>query len=147
MFKKILLASDGSPSALRAVDVAIEYMKKFPDAKVDLIYVVAPFPTHWSVHYPKFNEDLDNLIQETGERALQSSLDRFKHHHITVESLIKYGDPAEEIKETAEEGKYDLIIIGRRGLSPVKELALGSLSHKICRIAACPVLVVNESHA
>ena len=48
-----------------------------------------------------------------------------------------------EILEAAKEGKYDLIVIGVKGISEVRETRLGSVSEKVIRNAQCPVLVIK----
>ena len=60
-----------------------------------------------------------------------------------VETLLGEGHTVEEILKTAKEGEFDLIVMGARGLSTIKEIFLGSVSHGVTRHAPCPVLVVK----
>lgn len=62
---------------------------------------------------------------------------------IPADTLLKEGHAVEEILRTAREGRYDLIVIGARGLSTIKEILLGSVSHGVVIHARCPVLVVK----
>jgi len=62
---------------------------------------------------------------------------------ISVEKLLKEGHVVQEIREVAKEGKYDLIVIGVKGISEVRETRLGSVSEKVIRNAQCPVLVIK----
>ena len=57
--------------------------------------------------------------------------------------LLKEGDPAHKIVQAAEEGDFDLIVMGHRGLSPVKAFVLGSVSNRVVTHAPCSVLVVR----
>jgi universal stress protein A len=57
---------------------------------------------------------------------------------------MESGDPAAEIARVAEEGGYDLILVGSHSRSAVGELLLGSVSKALVRIAPCPVLVVGK---
>lgn len=143
MFNKILLASDSSEPALRAVKAAIELCRLNPEATVDVINIVPPIPPQWYTYYPAEDIDIPAFIQKTGEEALADSLKLFEEAGIQVNTIIESGDAAEEICDVAQEGNYDLIIVGRRGIGPIRELALGSVSNKICHRAKCPVLVVN----
>lgn len=143
MFKKILLASDGSESSLRAARHAIALVSAFPEAKVDVIYVVPPIPPQWYSYYAPIDLDIPAIVRKAGEEALASTLQLFQEAGVSVQSLVESGDAAEEICAVAAEHHYDLIIVGRRGLGPLRELALGSVSHKVCQHAKCPVLVVN----
>ena len=53
------------------------------------------------------------------------------------------GEPAEEIVDYARLEEVDLIVMGSRGLSPIQELLLGSVSDKVLRTAPCPVLIAR----
>lgn len=57
--------------------------------------------------------------------------------------LLKKGDAAQRIIETARDENCDLIVLGHRGMGAFKELLLGSVSHKVAIHAGCPVLVVR----
>jgi nucleotide-binding universal stress UspA family protein len=57
--------------------------------------------------------------------------------------MLKEGDPALEIVNTAKEGGFDVIVVGHRGLSKMKELFLGSISEKVAHLTPCPVIIVR----
>lgn len=57
---------------------------------------------------------------------------------------METGDPAAEISRVAEEGGYDLLVVGSRGRGAVGEVVLGSVSSDLVRHALCPVLVVGK---
>lgn len=61
----------------------------------------------------------------------------------TVHTKTSLGDPAKEIVAIASGGSFDLVVMGTRGLSPVKELLLGSVSEAVVRQAPCPVTIVR----
>ena len=60
-----------------------------------------------------------------------------------VETVLEQGDYAHEIIEVAKRKDCELIIMGSRGMSPIKELMLGSVSLKVMHHASCPVMVVR----
>ncbi len=60
-----------------------------------------------------------------------------------VEVVLKDGEPVAEILNTATTANADLIVMGRRGLSELKGLLLGSVSHKISQLADCPCLTMK----
>ncbi len=60
-----------------------------------------------------------------------------------AETVTVIGDPREEIVGLASKGGFDLIVMGSRGLSPLKELLLGSVSEHVIRKASCPVTIVR----
>jgi nucleotide-binding universal stress UspA family protein len=53
------------------------------------------------------------------------------------------GSPAEVIVEFIKENEADLVVMGSRGLSGVKEIFLGSISHHVVQKATCPILIVK----
>ena len=62
---------------------------------------------------------------------------------ITVETILEEGDPPKVILDTAKKFSANIIVIGSRGLSQIKELLLGSVSHSVTKHADIPVLVVK----
>jgi nucleotide-binding universal stress UspA family protein len=56
---------------------------------------------------------------------------------------VVHGDPAIEICRVAEEGQFDLVVIGSHGSGFLKRVLLGSVSHHVLHHAPCPVLVVR----
>ncbi len=60
-----------------------------------------------------------------------------------VSTAIRDGDPSTELLRAAETGKYDMIIMGRRGLGGLKGLFMGSVSQKISSLANCAVVTVK----
>ena len=60
-----------------------------------------------------------------------------------METVLEEGDPPKVILDTAKKFKADIIVIGSRGLSQVKEFLLGSVSDSVIKRADIPVLVVK----
>jgi nucleotide-binding universal stress UspA family protein len=64
---------------------------------------------------------------------------------IEAATKVAHGDPADEILRTARDADYDLIVVGTRELGPIGGRLLGSVSRKVVRDAACPVVVAGRS--
>ncbi len=62
---------------------------------------------------------------------------------LEAETKIRHGDPAEELIREATEGGYDVAVAGSRGLGPVGQLVLGSVSRKLVKGMPCPVVVAG----
>ena len=62
---------------------------------------------------------------------------------VQIETLLKEGHVVEEILKTARDGNFDLIVIGARGRSKMKEILLGSVSHGVTIHSPCSILVVK----
>jgi len=86
--------------------------------------------------------------QEVVEFASKPILAMAKDQALTagaaqVEIRAESGDAVEEILRTAEEVKADLIVMGKRGLGPLKKLLVGSVSSKVGQLASCAILTVG----
>lgn len=148
MVKKILLAIDGSKHSIKAAEYAKELARQ---AKAEVtILNVGPIPLVYLLNYhPTMIEpdilpkEVEERIKEQGEAILKQALEIFKKSKVRVKIHFQYGHPAETICEFAENNKFDLIIVGSRGLGELKELFLGSISNKVAHICHCPVLIVK----
>ena len=146
MFERILLATDGSEGALRAAEIAAEIAKRF-DAKVTVTYVVVPpMPVTTMVDLPGFDIGptfVTRYLEETGNAVSRRTGKALEDAGVKYDLRSEVGHPAESIINVATEGKYDLIVIGSRGLSGIKSFFLGSVSDRVAHLAHCPVLIVR----
>lgn len=148
MFEKILVPLDGSDHSVRALTVAVQIAKKF-DGDIILIHVysnVWPIVMPHATIMPEATGIIPKLIEaarEAGATILADGEKKVKAEGVQVETFLREGHTVEEILKTAEEGKFDLIVVGARGLSMIKEILLGSVSDGVMRHARCPVLVVK----
>jgi nucleotide-binding universal stress UspA family protein len=86
---------------------------------------------------------LTRSMREDGERLLNRVQSLLPMHAGPSTKYLRIGSPVETIVSMAEEQKADLIVMGARGLGPVKERLLGSVSHRILTLARCATLIVN----
>lgn len=139
MFKKILLASDGSEYSIRACEKAVELAHCQTDSEVTILYVVdgtaakADATYHWNAN------DLDRSRRE----KLEISERKLTEANVNYNIKVLHGDPGPTIVKFANDERYDLVIIGSRGLNSLQEMVLGSVSHKVAKRANCPVLIVK----
>jgi nucleotide-binding universal stress UspA family protein len=155
LFESILVPLDGSEHSLRALDVAVQIAKVFR-AKLTLIHVysatvrpiILPEPaTLIPSGVPAITaEEVTKVIEAArgaGERILADGRQRAEACQLKAKTLLKEGQTTQEIIRTAKEEKSDLIVIGARGVSKIREILLGSVSDGVTRNAPCPVLVVK----
>lgn len=145
MYHRALVATDGSESALGAIKLAKEMMLNGFIKSVTLIHVVenvVDWKTY-SIINTKFNneEEFNKALSKKGSKALQPAQNLFKQAGLTADSIIRFGKPEEEIVQNAENLKCDLIIMGNRGLSKIKDIVLGSVSQKVMHLAKVGVVV------
>lgn len=143
---KVLLAVDGSdPSfdAVRATDCLA------PAHPLTLLYVLnLPrmfYPTLGPILYKELSMTIEQAMKEEGEQLLDRAESLLSLHHGTTAKKMVEGAPADTILTIAEQVNADLIVIGARGLSPLREHVLGSVSHRVLTHAKCPVLVIKSS--
>ena len=138
-FENILVPLDGSKNSLLALDKAVQIAKKF-DSKITLIDV------YWISAFrltPSQLVDYVVEIRKAGEEILAEGKKIVKTEDVPVETILKEGHIVEEILKTAKEGNYDLIVMGARGVSKIREILLGSVSYGVTAHAPCPVLIVK----
>jgi nucleotide-binding universal stress UspA family protein len=139
---KILVPVDGSESANRAAEHAIQQAKIQTDAEIHLLNVQTPV---LSGHAKMFisEQQLNDYYREEGFAALKPAQERFKQasahhtHHISV------GHVAETIAQYAKENNIDQIIMGTRGMGAISDFVLGSVASKVIHLSSVPVTLIK----
>jgi nucleotide-binding universal stress UspA family protein len=148
-YKHIMLPVDGTELARKAEKECIAFAKSI-GAKVTAIHVVSHFHLHFqpwatpkSVH-TKIEKEHEEEAREIAQKMISALTKRAKADGVECDGLVVVGDhPYEEIINSAEERKCDLIMMashGRRGLDAV---LLGSETVKVLTHTKIPVLVVR----
>ncbi|MFA5353599.1 MAG: universal stress protein [Thermodesulfovibrionales bacterium] len=138
--QKILVAHDGSKSSDKALKKAMEIAVNFNSSLTVLSVIPELYLTELAdVDRNKIFEALTKETTEAMERIRKS----LSGKSMDVKTLIRQGDPAEKILETAQKMKVDLIVTGSHGRHGTKKFLLGSVSAKIVDYSKCPVLVVK----
>ena len=136
--KKILVALDGSKFSFDALSKAI-YLARQCGGAISGLYVVS--------FYPRNMGDLIGPIRGRLYDEANKIMERAKlicaQNGIVFKGKIAYGDAKSEIPNFAKENKYDVIVMGARGLSPIKEMFLGSVSNAVIHKSKVPVLLVK----
>lgn len=139
MYRRILLATDGSQSSLKAAAAAARLARLTPGSLVTVLYVLhLPLALMPVVDVPR-----DAMVRNTGREVVDATISAMELPEVQIESEVLVGEPAAEIIQLARSRPFDLIVMGTRGLSPIKELLLGGVSHKVANTAPCPVLLVR----
>jgi nucleotide-binding universal stress UspA family protein len=134
---KILVAYDGSEPAGHALTRAGQIAQR-GDAEVAVISVVPLQPSGPRSAGPVISGD----VEEHG-RELQEAVAKLKEMGVEAKTIEAVGHPAESIVEEAERGKFDLIVVGHRGLHGVARFLMGSTATRVVTHAHCDVLVVR----
>lgn len=140
MLKKIVVATDGSDHAKKAIDFASDIASRY-EAKMYIIHVVFPLPSMLRGY------DIDKIEEnqhKVAEEIIASAEREVKKKGLKdYQSLMLDGDPAQEIIEFARSQGVDMIIMGSHGAGRTEMLLLGSVSHKVCHLADCTCVTVK----
>ncbi|MFT4946538.1 MAG: nucleotide-binding universal stress UspA family protein [Natronomonas sp.] len=140
MFDTVVIATDGSESAERSVQTAVDFASRF-DAGVHALYVVDTDEIESSPE--EIRDDLETAIEKAGDEAL-SFAQREADGSIELTSAVREGDPATEIVAYADEIDADAIAMGTRGRHGEHAFLLGSVAEAVVRSAPQPVLTVRQ---
>jgi nucleotide-binding universal stress UspA family protein len=145
--KKILVPIDGSIASINAAKKAVEVAKHYGSditfitvAKVPQLSEYKGFDKNWMDDYDK----LVTKIKEEETKMLDSLIQKLDFVEIKCSKIIASGEPYDEILRIATEGRFDLIVMGRRGMSKIRRFVLGSVTQRVISESPCPVLVVQE---
>lgn len=143
MIKKILVPIDGSEHANRALEFAFDLAQKY-SAEI-LVLTVAQYGMvsleAIGLYYTQYFEE----IKTFHEKLLSETLEKAKKIEPPLKVMTKLleGYPADKIVETAKEGMFDIIIMGRRGQGHLRHTLLGSVSDRVADLSPCALLIIK----
>lgn len=141
MYKRILVGYDGSEGGERALNKAVELAKAF-GSELCLLTVVPPSSMAFGEIVVPDAVNL-SLIIESSRKRLSEVSSRLASQGFKVRFDVLTGDPGDTIVSYADVNECDLIVLGRRRLSRLERLVLGSVTHKVAgKTTKADVLVV-----
>jgi nucleotide-binding universal stress UspA family protein len=141
--KKILWATDFSDEAQEALLYAEAFAKAFK-ASIVALHVVPDFsPALYDAAYA-IKEDLARRLNFIKEEEKKKLLTLKKAKGIPFKAIVKEGSASKTIIEVAEKEKAGLIVIGRRGMSAIEKLFIGSVANQVLRNSPVPILVTKK---
>jgi len=141
--QRILIATDGSEGAERALAVAVELTKKM-DGQLIILTVSAQEFTEQQNRYIESIGLTEGDALEAVSHGILSQAARYARDAgvQSVETKLKAGGPAKKIIETVSSDKIDMLVVGRRGRGRLEGLILGSVSQEVAATAPCIVTIV-----
>lgn len=144
MFKKIMVATDGSETSMRAAKQAVD-LARLSRGSITAIYVVdihrlAHLPGYTA--FPSLSSRLMELMLREGELATAEVGDMACDAGVPFDRIVAEGDPSEEILKKAYDFRSDLLVMGRIGRSGLERMLIGCVAEKVVRHARIPVLIV-----
>ena len=142
-YSRIVVAYDHSDLSKKALQMAMNLAKQ---DKLIQLYVVTVMQPVRPLPYSSYGYALA-LNRESQEKEFQAIRDEIEEELKTLPNKSKLmlleGLPGQMIVEFVKEYDADLVVMGSRGLSGLKELFLGSVSHFVVQKAPCPVFIVK----
>ncbi|WP_227133316.1 universal stress protein [Halorubellus salinus] len=138
MFDSVVVATDGSESVQRAVDVSLDFAERF-DATVHALYVVDASEVESSPE--SVRDELRSALEADGEAALSAVAERAS---VDVTTAVREGRPAAEITAYAREVDADVVASGTRGRHGENRFLIGSVAERVVRTCDRPVLTVRQ---
>lgn len=140
--KKILVPVDGSKNSINAMLKAREIGKAL-GSDITILNVIPLMQNYKYVHNKDLYKDVERETLKESQALLSNANKYFEDYPGVVNTLYKRGDAVEEIVKYAEEGRYDLIVMGNRGLGAFSRTLLGSVSNKVIHYVNTSVLIVK----
>ena len=139
MYRKILVANDGSPGALKALAAAIETAKR-DRAALHMVTVE---------ELPRFPASIDEVEEEKAEAnhrltpVIEAARAQAQAGGIALEAHLLPGHPVHTIVALVNEEHFELLVVGFMGHTRLYEQIIGSTTERLVRLAPCAVLVVK----
>jgi len=141
LFTNILVPIDGSDNSYRALDAALLLLEKL-GSNITVIHVMEEVPiTH--IGSEKMLNELLEAYKKENQDILLKCTEIANQKGLIIKTFLLQGNPASAILDYTKKEKFDLVIMGSRGLGKFKELILGSVSSKIVHHSPCAVLLIR----
>jgi len=142
IFKKMLLATDGTESSEIAARTALALTKRL-DSEVHVIYVASEHP-YLHAYYDLRRQEEEERSRQEDQRVLDEYVEQFREAGGTIaESYLRVGDAAKEIVGLAEELGVGLVVLGSHDHGHIRRALMSSVSTDVLRHAHCSVLIVR----
>jgi nucleotide-binding universal stress UspA family protein len=142
---KLLLAVDGSESAIRAtrnlIEAAARYAER-PEVELLTVHLAVP-PVDVLSSAVVSRDTLERYYREEGEKALAPIRGLLGTAGLKVTAHVLVGDIASTIVEHARNSNCEMIYMGTRGMTTISNLVLGSVATKVLHLARVPVALVH----
>jgi nucleotide-binding universal stress UspA family protein len=123
VYKRILVGTDGSPTAQIAVDRAAEVAREL---QAQLTVLTA-------------------MRKTTGDQLLAKERERLEGTGVDLTTKVVEKDPATALIDEVEQGGYDLLVVGNKGMTGVGRFFLGSVPNKVSHHVPCSLLIVRTT--
>lgn len=139
MYDKILIPTDGSDQAARAVETGLDFAEAF-GATVHALYVVETEATY--ILTVGLGDDEMEEYKQYGEDTVDEVVEAARARGLEATGAVKTGRISEEIVEYAEENEIDHIVMGKQGRGAIEKY-IGGTAEKVMRMSSIPVTAIG----
>ncbi len=143
VFKKILVAVDGSKGALNAAQMAARLARNEGGELLVLHVLDKAVLAEMEKFMGEAPQALEKEMEEQGWALLHSTEIMLKKYGVPVRLVLKEGTPYQEIIDTAEKEGVDLIVMGKLGKRGERKILMGSSVFRVMEFSNIPVLIVD----
>jgi nucleotide-binding universal stress UspA family protein len=141
VFTIVLVPVDGSDNSYRALDAALLLSEKL-GSSITVVNVMEQVPiTH--IESEKLLSELLEAYKKENQEILSKCSNIATEKGLSIKTLLLQGNPASVILDYSKKEKFDLVIMGSRGMGKFKQLILGSVSSKIVHHSPCAILLIR----
>jgi universal stress protein A len=146
--KRILCPTDFSDASFEGLKVANQLADHF-SSELILVHVVSPIPVYAGANAPPVFHipDLMKNMKDSAKNLLKEVLREKIPENIETRIQVRQGKPADQIADSANTLKADLIVMATRGESRWKRFISGSVTERVVRLSNCPVLTIPETES
>ncbi|MHB8466632.1 MAG: universal stress protein [Acidimicrobiales bacterium] len=123
LYERILVGTDGSATATRAVDRAVA-LAEVTGASVTVLHVGSG---------------------AKGQKVIDSVTDRYAKREVAIDAQMRSGDPAAVLADAAEQEGFDLLVVGNKGMTGAARFFLGSVPNKVSHHARSSLMIVHTT--
>jgi nucleotide-binding universal stress UspA family protein len=147
VFKSIVVGTDGSDTATKALTAAIDLARRH-SARLHVVSAFAPVSEQrLRAEGRQVPQDPEWMVnpREAVDATLGAAEQQVRGAGLEASTHAREGDPADSILDVAEETQADLIVVGNKGMTGAKRFLLGSVPNKVSHHAPCSVLIVRTT--
>jgi nucleotide-binding universal stress UspA family protein len=149
MYRTIVVGTDGSATAAKAVEIAgelarvcgaaVHVVTAYPPVRSSVLATVGASGTGGLATPAWLGDDervaAEEVVRQAGERLAQVG--------VSANTIARLGEPADALLATAEEVAADLVVVGNRGMTGVRRYLLGSVADRVAHHAHCSVHIAH----
>ena len=140
---KLLVATDGSANALRAASYAADLAGRLAETSSITLITVQDDAALQRARRFVGSKTVDEYLVELAQAELAPAAELLTKAGLAPQTMVRIGQPASEIAAAGEAQGFDMIVLGSKGRSSLKDLVVGSVARRLTELAKLPILLVR----